>query len=136
MQVVPLPARAPAGRPENTPCSGSVARTDARAVESLERATERAKAYADAGADPGSLQASLDRAQPGDVIEVGPGTYAGPIRIDKPVILRMAVTYVTQAERPGYVTVMGNWKVNGEVQASLFTPNVPKGARRQKFLKK
>jgi len=55
---------------------------------------------------------------------------------DKPVILRMAVTYVTQAERPGYVTIMGNWKVNSEVQASLFTPNVPKGARRQKFLKK
>jgi nitrous oxidase accessory protein len=37
---------------------------------------------------PGNLQQRLDRAQPGDVIEVGPGTYAGPIRIDKPVILR------------------------------------------------
>jgi nitrous oxidase accessory protein len=40
------------------------------------------------GAEPGNLQALLDRARPGDVIEVGPGSYAGPIRIDKPVILR------------------------------------------------
>ena len=37
---------------------------------------------------PGNLQERLDRARPGDVIEVGPGSYAGPIRIDKPVILR------------------------------------------------
>jgi nitrous oxidase accessory protein len=40
------------------------------------------------GPGPGNLQELLDRARPGDVIEVGPGSYAGPIRIDKPVILR------------------------------------------------
>ena len=55
---------------------------------------------------------------------------------DKPVILRMAVTYVTQAERPGFITFMSNWKVNGEVHASRFKPDLPKGAKRQKFLKK
>ena len=63
MQVVPLPARAPAGRPENTPCSGSVARTDARTVESLDRAVERAKAYADAGADMIFPEALADEAE-------------------------------------------------------------------------
>ena len=30
----------------------------------------------------GSLQSTLDRAQPGDVIELGPGSFAGPIRIE------------------------------------------------------
>jgi nitrous oxidase accessory protein len=35
-----------------------------------------------------SLLAVLDRAAPGDVIELGPGSYQGPIRIDKPLILR------------------------------------------------
>ena len=41
-----------------------------------------------AGADSGSLQTLLDQAQPGDVIEVEPGSHAGPIRIDKAVTLR------------------------------------------------
>jgi nitrous oxidase accessory protein len=38
--------------------------------------------------DPGNLQAALDRAAPGDVVELAPGQYAGPIRIDKALILR------------------------------------------------
>ncbi len=37
---------------------------------------------------PGSLQAILDRAAPGDVIELPPGSYTGPIHIDKALILR------------------------------------------------
>jgi nitrous oxidase accessory protein len=37
---------------------------------------------------PPGLQALLDRAAPGDVIELSPGRHVGPIRIDKPVILR------------------------------------------------
>ncbi|MBW2359362.1 MAG: nitrous oxide reductase family maturation protein NosD [Deltaproteobacteria bacterium] len=36
----------------------------------------------------GSLQALVDRAEPGHVLELGPGTYAGPVRIDKALILR------------------------------------------------
>jgi nitrous oxidase accessory protein len=35
-----------------------------------------------------SLQAMLDRAAPGDVVELAPGHYRGPIRIDKPLTLR------------------------------------------------
>jgi nitrous oxidase accessory protein len=38
--------------------------------------------------DRGSLQAILDRAAPGDVVVLGPGSYDGPIRIDKALILR------------------------------------------------
>ncbi|MBW2384813.1 MAG: nitrous oxide reductase family maturation protein NosD [Deltaproteobacteria bacterium] len=34
------------------------------------------------------LQSVLDRALPGDVIELEPGIYPGPIRIEKPLILR------------------------------------------------
>jgi len=35
-----------------------------------------------------SLQAVLDAALPGDVVELHPGVHAGPLRIDKPLILR------------------------------------------------
>jgi len=35
-----------------------------------------------------SLQTILDEASPGDVVELGPGVHPGPIRIDKPLILR------------------------------------------------
>ena len=42
----------------------------------------------DAETDRGNLQAILDRATPGDVIELGPGQYEGPIRIEKPLTLR------------------------------------------------
>ncbi len=40
------------------------------------------------GAEPESLQVRLDRARPGDVVEVGPGVHSGPVRVDKSVILR------------------------------------------------
>ena len=42
----------------------------------------------DTETDRGNLQAILDRATPGDVIELGPGHYEGPIRIEKPLTLR------------------------------------------------
>ena len=35
-----------------------------------------------------ALQKTLDEAEAGDVIELSPGTYAGPIRLEKPLILR------------------------------------------------
>ena len=37
---------------------------------------------------PHGLQEVLDTAEPGDVVELGPGRYAGPIRIGKPLTLR------------------------------------------------
>ena len=41
-------------------------------------------------ADPSgpSLQEWVERAEPGDEIEIGEGVYAGPVRVDKPVVLR------------------------------------------------
>jgi nitrous oxidase accessory protein len=38
--------------------------------------------------DGGGLQAALERAAPGDVVELGPGEYEGPIRVDRAVVLR------------------------------------------------
>ena len=40
-----------------------------------------------AQSQPFDLQAAIAAAQPGDTIQVPPGTYAGPLLIDKPVIL-------------------------------------------------
>jgi nitrous oxidase accessory protein len=40
------------------------------------------------GAETSSLQARLDAAQPGDVVELAEGVYSGPVRIDKALILR------------------------------------------------
>jgi len=40
------------------------------------------------GAETPNLQAMLDEARPGDVVELGEGVFAGPIRIDKALILR------------------------------------------------
>ena len=36
---------------------------------------------------PGSLQNMIDQAKPGDVLTPAPGTYAGPLVIDKPLTL-------------------------------------------------
>jgi len=38
-----------------------------------------------------SLQSRIDRARPGDVIDLGAGVHAGPIRLDKRVVLRGGV---------------------------------------------
>ena len=43
---------------------------------------------ADTAPDPPSLQARIDRAAPGDILELEPGNYDGPIRISKPLTLR------------------------------------------------
>ncbi|MEJ2122456.1 MAG: DUF2092 domain-containing protein [Alphaproteobacteria bacterium] len=54
---------------------------------------------------------------------------------DQPNILRMAVNYVTMPEQPAFITIMTNWKVNEDVPASRFKPDLPKTAKRQAFLK-
>jgi nitrous oxidase accessory protein len=55
------------------------------------------------------LQALLDRAQDGDVVELGQGEYRGPIRIDRRVVL---------AGRPGAV-------LTGQDEGSVVTVSVP-----------
>ena len=57
----------------------------------------------------GDLQARIDAAEPGSVLEVGPGTFDGPIRIDKPLTLVGAGSPLIRGNGVGsVVTISGD----------------------------
>ena len=41
-----------------------------------------------------SLQALLDRAHDGDIVELAPGEYRGAIRIDRPLVLTLSLIHI------------------------------------------
>ena len=53
-----------------------------------------------------------------------------------PVPLRLAVTYVLHAERPGFITILSNWKMDAKPSAGQFTFHAPSGAKKVTLLKK
>jgi len=55
---------------------------------------------------------------------------------DAPVPMRLAVSYVTQAEKPGYITELSDWQINAGVNRDRFTFNAPGGAMKAELLKR
>jgi hypothetical protein len=55
---------------------------------------------------------------------------------DMPVPLRLAVSYVTHAEKPGYITVLSDWQLNAGLNKDRFTFNAPGGATKANLLKR
>src|SRR5690606_11106964 len=67
------------------------------------------------------LQARIDAAEPGATIRVESGVYAGPLRIEKPVVLKGIGNPVVEGDRKGHVIhVLGdNVRISGfEVRGS------------------
>jgi len=64
-----------------SPSSARIWRVDASGTKDANGATSGAVAR---------LQQTLDQASAGDVVEVGPGEHAGPIRVDRAIVLRGA----------------------------------------------
>ncbi len=52
-----------------------------------------------------SLQAAIDRAAPGDVLRLGPGTYPGPVTIAKPLTLEGAAGTLIEGSGTGRVLI-------------------------------
>lgn len=47
----------------------------------------------------------------------------------EPFPMRIAVTYVTHAERPGFISILSDWRRNDDAPASKFAFKPPPGAR-------
>jgi nitrous oxidase accessory protein NosD len=67
------------------------------------------------------LQARVDAAQPGDVVELDPGPYEGPIRIDRSITLRGAADGSTVIESPGPGTAL---RISGPVDGEVLIENL------------
>jgi hypothetical protein len=52
------------------------------------------------------------------------------------VPLRLAVSYVTQAEKPGYITLLSDRQINAGLNSDRFTFNAPGGAMKAEPLKR
>lgn len=54
----------------------------------------------------------------------------------RPLPMRLVVSYVTVAERPGFIATLRDWKINQPIAGGRFTASMPAGAKRKAFLKK